>query len=464
MTEVDVVVVGAGLAGLSAARDLTRKGLEVVVLEGRDRVGGRTFDQPLRNGVTVEFGGQWIGPTQDVIASLVDELDLETFPTYVHGEDITFYDGEAIRHTSEDFGLPEKTSAEVVSVWERIEVLAEQVSTASPWTGPEAETYDEMTVATWLRAQTGDELALRFFGMVVPAIFAAEPGEMSMLHFLFYVASGNGLSILAATEGGAQERRVVGGAQAISQRLARELGAAVHLRSGVHAIRHSDSEVRAIHNEGEVAASHIVVAIPPTLAGRISYDPPLPAQRDSLTQQVPAGSVIKVNVGYATPFWRGDGLSGLVLGLDDEFGLVFDNSPPDGTCGVLVAFAEGDHSRHVRAMSEQDRNSLLIDTVTSYFGPKASDPFDIVAVDWSTEQWTRGCYGAHMGSGVWTQYGPALAEPIGRIHWAGTETEQVWNGYMDGAVRSGLRAAAEIVDHQNASSSSRRSIRSRPSL
>lgn len=287
---------------------------------------------------------------------------------------------------------------------------------------------------------------------------------MSMLHFLFYVASGNGLSILAATEGGAQERRVVGGAQAISQRLARELGAAVHLRSGVHAIRHSDSEVRAIHNEGEVAASHIVVAIPPTLAGRISYDPPLPAQRDSLTQQVPAGSVIKVNVGYATPFWRGDGLSGLVLGLDDEFGLVFDNSPPDGTCGVLVAFAEGDHSRHVRAMSEQDRNSLLIDTVTSYFGPKASDPFDIVAVDWSTEQWTRGCYGAHMGSGVWTQYGPALAEPIGRIHWAGTETEQVWNGYMDGAVRSGLRAAAEIVDHQNASSSSRRSIRSRPSL
>lgn len=272
MAEVDVVVVGAGLAGLSAARALTRKGLEVVVLEGRDRVGGRTFDQPLRNGVTVEFGGQWIGPTQDVIASLVDELDLETFPTYVDGEDITFYDGEAIRHTSEDFGLPEETSAEVVRVWERIEVLAEQVSTASPWAGPEAETYDEMTVATWLRAQTGDELGLRFFGMVVPAIFAAEPGEMSMLHFLFYVTSGNGLSILAATEGGAQERRVVGGAQAISQRMARELGAAVHLRSGVHAIRHSDSEVRVIHNEEEVAASHIVVAIPPTLAGRISYD------------------------------------------------------------------------------------------------------------------------------------------------------------------------------------------------
>jgi len=447
--EVDVVVVGAGLAGLSAARDLTGKGLEVVVLEGRDRVGGRTFDQPLRNGVTVEFGGQWIGPTQDVIASLVDELDLETFPTFVDGEDITFYDGGAIRHTSEDFGLPEETSAEVVGVWERIEGLAEQVSTASPWAGPDAETFDEMTVATWLRAQTGDELALRFFGMVVPAIFAAEPGEMSMLHFLFYVASGNGLSILAATEGGAQERRVVGGVQTISQRLARDLGAAVHLRSGVHAIRHGDSEVRVIHDEGEVAASHVVVATPPTLAGRISYDPPLPAQRDSLTQRVPAGSVIKVNVGYAAPFWRDDGLSGSVLGLDDEFGLVFDNSPPDRTCGVLVAFAEGDHSRQVRAMSPQDRNSLLIDTLTSYFGPEASDPFDIVAVDWSTEQWTRGCYGAHMGSGVWTQYGPALAEPIGRIHWAGTETAQVWNGYMDGAVRSGLRAAAEILHHQN---------------
>lgn len=449
MADVDVVVVGAGLAGLSAARELTREGFEVVVLEGRDRVGGRTFDQPLRNGVVVEFGGQWIGPTQDVVASLVDELDLETFPTYVDGEDITFFDGEAIRHKSEDFGLPEETTAEVAGVWERIEVLAEQVSTASPWDGPDAETFDEMTVATWLSAQTGDDLALRFFGMVVPAIFAAEPGEMSMLHFLFYVASGNGLSMLAATEGGAQERRVVGGTQAISQMMATELGAAVQLRSGVHAIRHSDSEVKVIHNQGEVAASHIVVAIPPTLAGRISYDPPLPAQRDSLTQQIPAGSVIKVNVGYPTPFWRDDGLSGSVFGLDDEFGLVFDNSPPDGTCGVLVAFAEGDHSRHLRTMPQQDRNNLLIDTMTSYFGPKASDPFDIVEVDWSTEQWTRGCYGAHMGSGVWTQYGPALADPIGRIHWAGTETEHVWNGYMDGAVRSGLRAAAEIADHQN---------------
>jgi monoamine oxidase len=445
MPDVDVVVVGAGLAGLTTARDLTRAGLEVVVLEARDRVGGRNFDQPLSNGATVEFGGQWIGPTQDAVASLIGELGLETFPTHAVGDDISFYDGTAVRHSRDDLGLPEVTAAEVSRIWEMIETFAEQVSTTAPWDSPDARVFDEQTVAGWLDEQTTDELTRRFFGLLVPGVFAAEPGEMSMLHFLFYVRSGNGLTMLAATEGGAQERRVVGGTQGISRRMADELGGSVRLRSPVRAIRQTSTDVLVEGDGGTIAGSHVVVAIPPTLAGRITYDPALPARRDGLTQQMPAGSVIKVNVGYETPFWRDRGLSGSVFGLDDAFSIVFDNSPPDGSCGVLVAFAEGDHSRRVREMSWARRRQLVIDTMAKYFGPDASDPFDVVELDWSAEPWTRGCYGAHLGAGVWTRYGEALAEPVGRIHWAGSETADTWNGYMDGAIRSGHRAAAEIL-------------------
>lgn len=448
MADVDVVVVGAGLAGLTAARDLTDSGLDVVVLEARDRVGGRTFDRPLSNGVKVELGGQWVGPTQDAVMALIDELGLETFPTYREGESIASYQGAAIRYSDDSFGLPDATSTEVFRVWEKLELLAAEVSTEAPWTSPDADSWDQMTLSGWLQAHTSDELTLRFFGMLLPAIFAAEPAELSFLHFLFYVKSGNGLASLAATEGGAQESRVVEGTQAISERLALGLRDAIRLESPVREIGRSGADLRIVHSQGSITASEVVVAIPPTLASRISYDPPLPSQRDSLTQQMPAGSVIKVNLGYATPFWRDEGLSGAAFGLDDDFSFTFDNSPPDASCGVLVTFAEGDHSRRVRAMSPRQRRQLAVETMTKHFGPQAAQPFDVIEVDWSAEPWTRGCYGAHLGTGVWTRYGHALAEPVERLHWAGSETSQTWNGYMDGAIRSGKRAANEILNPQ----------------
>jgi monoamine oxidase len=393
----------------------------------------------------VECGGQWIGPTQDAVASLVDELGLETFPTFVDGDDLTFVDGQAVRQEEEGFGLPADTTGEVFRVWQTMETMAGQVVPSAPWNSPEAAELDGVTLGSWLRDQTSDDVALRFFGVLVPAIFAAEPAEMSLLHFLFYLKSGNGLAMLAATEGGAQERRLVDGTQAISKRMAEGLGDSVRLGTAVVAIEQNPDDVTVTHTNGTITANDVVVAIPPTLAGRISYRPALPVPRDSLTQQMPAGSVIKFNVGYETPFWRDAGLSGSVIGLDAPFGIVFDNSPPDASCGVLLAFAEGDHARRVRSMAAGDRSRLLTDTLVDYFGPKAAQPFDIVEQDWNAEPWTRGCYGAHLGAGVWTRYGSALAAPVGHIHWAGSETAHTWNGYMDGAVRSGHRAAAEIL-------------------
>ena len=445
MDEVDVVVVGAGLAGLSVARTLSEADKTVRVLEARDRVGGRVLGGFLNNGVPVEMGGQWVGPTQDAILGLIEDLGVETIRTYDDGEALTAYDGTIARYADESFGLPPESAVEVGRLWEEIAGLAETVTTSAPWETEGAGELDRQTLDQWLTSRTDDADAVRLFRLLVPALFSAESPELSLLHFLFYTKSATSLDALVTTTGGAQESRVVGGPHRIAERMAAELGDSVQLGAVVRSIAQDEDGVVVTHERGRVAAQQVVVAVPTTLAGRIRYSPPLPAQRDALTQQIPAGSVIKVQVGYSTPFWREDGLSGFVLGLDDALGVVVDNSPADASYGVLVSFLEGAHARRVVELGADERRKLIVDTLVRYFGPKASEPFDVVEQDWMSEEFTRGCYGGRLGAGVWTQFGSALAAPVGRIHWAGAETSEIWNGYMDGAVRSGRRAAAEIL-------------------
>lgn len=445
MRDVDVVVVGAGLAGLSAARTLVAAGRSVMVLEARGRVAGRNHGGFLSNGVPVELGGQWIGATQDAVAALVEELGLETFATYDEGEGITVADGQVLRYSDETFGLPEEVAIELGRVWEQIEILAASIDASAPWESEDAEELDRQALDTWLAGVTDNSLVLRMFRVLVPALFSAESPELSLLHFLFYVKSGTSLETLVATTGGAQETRVVGGTHQISERMAAELGDRVRLNVPVHTVRQDADGVVVEYDGGSVSARQVIVAVPTTLAGRLRYVPALPALRDGLTQQMPAGSVIKFQVGYERPFWREAGLNGFVLSLDDEFNVVLDNSPHDGTCGVLVGFLEGAHARTAALLTPEARRKLVIGALTKYFGPEAAAPFDVVEHDWNAEEYTRGCYGGRLAAGAWTQYGRALAAPVGRIHWAGAETSDVWNGYMDGAVRSGYRAAAEVL-------------------
>ncbi|MDQ1511527.1 MAG: monoamine oxidase [Actinomycetota bacterium] len=445
LVEADIVVVGAGLAGLAAARSLQASGSDVVVLEARDRVGGRVLNHQLPGGEVVEMGGQWIGPSQLRVNKLVAELGLETFPTYDTGEKVLDFNGRAQRYTGEIPPLPKAALVDFGQSQLRFDRLAKRVPLEAPWAADRAERWDEETFATWLRRNTRTAGARFFWEVFSEAVFAAEPQDMSLLHALAYTHSGGGVNSLIGVRNAAQQDRLVGGSQLIAHLLAESLGEELRLSAPVRKIEQRADGVTVEADGVTVRARRAIVSIPPVLAGRIAYEPALPPQRDLLTQKMPAGSVIKINVVYDEPFWRADGLSGQVGGDRAPIKFTFDNSPPSGTPGVLVCFLEGAHARRFGRIDADARRRAVLASLVGYFGKRAAKPIDFVERDWSAEEWTRGCYGAHLAPGVWTQFGPALREPIGRIHWAGTETAAAWSGYMDGALSSGERAAAEVL-------------------
>ena len=444
----DVVVVGAGLAGLTAARRLQQAGRPVVVLEARDRVGGRTLNHTLADGTLVELGGQWVGPGQDRVLALLRELDIATFPTWDEGQNVAALKAGAgpKRFRGDTFGMPPHVLADVGLSQRRIESMARRVPLDAPWEAERAERWDGQTVETWLRRNVRTATGRDFWRLMVGAVFACEATDLSLLHFLFYCHSGGLLDSLLGTTGGAQQDRIVGGPQSVSERMAAELD--VRLEVPVRHIDHGEDGVVVHHDGGggSVTADAVVVAVPPTLAGRIGYAPGLGGRREQLTQNVPMGSVIKTMTVYDEPWWRAEGLSGQAVGVGRAIGVTFDNSPTDGSCGILLGFAEGRHAHELREQPPAARRALVAEDLASYFGPRARRSRDYVEKDWAEEEWSAGCYGGRLTPGVWTQLGPALRAPIGRIHWAGTETAAVWNGYMDGAVRSGERAAREVLD------------------
>jgi monoamine oxidase len=445
MDNVEVVIVGAGLAGLSAARDLQRAGRSLRVLEARDRVGGRTLNHIFKDGTIVELGGQWIGPTQTRALACVEELGVELHPTYEDGEHVLGIDGEKRRFADETFGFDEETLVDVGTVQTELEALGATVELEAPWDTDGARELDDVTLDAWLLEHCRTQGGLRFWRMLVPAIFSAESAQVSLLHFLFYIKSGGMIDMLVSTAGGAQESRCVGGTQELSMRLADQLGDAVVLDAPVNAICQTAHSVEVRYERGSVGAERVVVALPPALAGRIRYQPALPARRDQLTQQMPMGSVIKLQLRYDEPFWREDGLSGFVLSVDHKVTVMFDNSPPDGRSGVLLGFFEADNATEAAVLSPEDRQQLALSCFADFFGPRALEPVEYIELDWVAEEFSRGCYGGRFGAGVWTRYAQSLSAPVGRIHWAGAETAAVWNGYMDGAISSGERAAAEVL-------------------
>ncbi len=327
--------------------------------------------------------------------------------------------------------------------------MARQVPLEAPWEALRAARWDGQTFASWIRRNVRSRAARRLLELATEAVWAAEPADVSLLHVLFYAHSGGGFNTLVGTGGGAQQDRFVGGSQRIAELLAAGLGERLRLGAPVRAIEHGDGVV--LHADGPegfgalaVSARRAIVAVPPTLAGRLAYDPPLPGRRDQLTQRMPQGTVVKTMAVYEQPFWREQGLSGQAASWTGPARVVFDNSPPDGSPGVLLGFLEGRLARAWGARPAAERREAVLAGHARLFGPRALAPERFIERVWAEEEWTRGCYGCLMTTGGWTEYGSALRAPIGNLHWAGAETATVWNGYMDGAVSSGERAAAEV--------------------
>src|SRR5262245_17026377 len=429
-----------------AARQLSAAGRDVLVLEARDRVGGRTVNASIGAGKVMEMGGQWVGPTQDRVLALARELDIDTFPTYYDGKNILELRGKLKRYKGTIPRLAPHVLLDIDRARRRLGKLSRRLSAEAPWDAPKAAELDSQTLATWIRGVARTKKARSLLEVAVGTVMGTGTAELSLLWMLTYVRAAGGFDRLIDTEGGAQQDRFAGGSQLISKRMAASLGDAVVTGAPGRWVGQHGGGAAGGSDPVTVRAQRAIVAVPPPLAGRISFSPPLGGQRDQLGQRMAHGALTKCAAVYPEPFWREQGLTGQAVSDRGPIVATFDNSPPDGSPGVMLGFIAGAEAiRHARR-SEAERRRIVLDCFQRLFGPDAAQPGIYLEQAWAEEEWTRGGPVCSFSPGALVPYGEALRRPAGRVHWAGAETATVWCGYMDGAVRSGERAAEEVLD------------------
>ncbi len=439
----DVLVIGAGLAGLTAARLLHEGGASVRVLEARDRVGGRTFSEKLGNAV-FDRGGQWIGPTQTRVAKLAEELGVSTYKTFTTGRKLLELGALRSSYSGTIPSLPILSLVGLHRTLSKIERLRKHVPATAPESAVRAAEWDGETVESWKRKHVRCAAAAHSLDVAIRVVLGVEPSEISVLRFLAYVSQAGGIMPLLETENGAQETRLAGGTQQLSIGLAAKLGDRVTLGAPVSTIEHDAGEVRAVTAKGTFTAKAAVVAVPPALAARIHFAPGLPAERDQLFQRTPMGATTKVFLLYSKPFWREAGLSGEAISSEGPVTAWFDTSDKELAQPALLGFVVGKAALDLARLPERERRESVVHQAARLYGAAAGSPTQVVEQDWQRELWTRGCPVGNTVPGALAALGAGMRTPVGRIHFAGTETATVWSGYMEGAIESGERAAREV--------------------
>lgn len=452
MTEItrDVAIVGAGAAGLTAANDLKKAGLSVVVLEARERVGGRLWTDEI-DGAMLELGGQWVSPDQHALIETLADLGLETYSRYREGESVYVgSDGEARRFTGEMFPVAPETERIIDEITARLDAMVAEIDPDRPWAHERAAEWDRISWDGWLRQQTDDDEAIRNLAFATGSAMLTKPTHsFSLLQSLLMAASAGSYSHLVDADF-ILDKRVVGGLQQVPLRLAERLGEDVLLGQPVRTIEYSDAGAVVHAEQVTVRARHVVLAVAPVLYNRISFVPPLPRLKHQMHQHFSMGFVIKVHAVYDRPFWREQGLSGTAFSPYQLVHEAYDNTNHRDERGTLVGFVSDRNADDLFRLSADERRERILESLSRYYGPEAKNPVVYYESDWGSEEWTRGAYAASFDLGGLTRYGAEQLELVGPLHVACSDLAGLGYQHVDGAIRMGHRVADEILEADRA--------------
>lgn len=455
MGPLDVVVIGAGYAGLTCAHQLSKRKLSIALLEASGRPGGRTLDKLVEGQMRLELGGQYIAPAQERISSLVAEFGLATFPAWGAGDHFLVletrtgrYQASPVAALSEKMGEPRAIQQEIESAIRQLEALYAQVDAAQPWKAARSEEWDSYTFQTWLDKTLQSPLAKQFFRLMANQGFSTEPEQISLLQMLWFFKTSHGIPRWAI--GGPQANRIEGGSQLLAEKMAERLRDKILYDHPVRGVEQLENEVR-VHTAAETfKAQSVVVCVPPQLINTIAFNPPLPPDTFRAFSSMQTGNAMKVQAVYKTPFWREKGFSGNGISFSRIPAFTYDNSGADGTPGVLLGFLSAKRATAWNDKPKAERKNAVLNTWAAVFGDEALHPLEYIEQDWMEEPFIRGGHGCHFPPGVWGELGAALGgirlPHHDRVLFAASDLAKDWNGYLEGAVYAGEQAAREVVD------------------